>query len=335
MIKVSQKAVLLVNLGTPSEPTPRAVQQYLLEFLSDPYVVKLPAWLWKPLLYTVILPIRSKRSAKLYRSIWTEEGSPLAVYSKKLADKVQENLGDSFHIILSMRYGQPSIHAAIKSLVNGAIESLTILPLYPQHSVATTASCCDLVDRVFKQQGFDKLFPLRFISSYFDNGPYITALAETIRHYWVVHGTNAYLLFSFHGVPKRYTRLGDTYEQQCYTTVNLLAKALNLSPDRYQVVFQSRFGSAEWLQPYCDVLLRQLPAKKIKRVAILCPGFAVDCLETLEEISQRYRAIFLQAGGESFHYIPALNDSMAHSDLLARLIQQTTNEQRSQQLYSI
>lgn len=323
MIKASQKTVLLVNLGTPSEPTPRAVREYLLEFLSDPRVVELPAWLWKPLLYAVILPIRSKRSAKLYRSIWTEEGSPLAVYSKKLAEKIQERLGASFNVVLSMRYGQPSIQAGLKNLLqNNAMGSLTVLPLYPQYSAATTASSFDVIANVFKQQ---RVLPsVYFISSYFDNVLYITALAKTIRQYWVAHGKDAYLLFSFHGLPKRSVDLGDPYEQQCYTTVDLLAKELNLLPDHYQLGFQSRFGKAEWLQPYCDLLLQQLPAKGIKQLAIICPGFAVDCLETLEEISKRYREIFLRAGGESFHYIPALNDSIEHSELLAGLIQQTT-----------
>lgn len=325
MTETSQQIVLLLNVGTPSEPTPRAVQDYLLEFLSDPHIVKLPAWLWQPLLRAIILPIRSRRSAKLYRSIWMKEGSPLAVYSKKLATKVQECLGDAFKVVLSMRYGQPSMQFTVEEILrNDRTTSLTVLPLYPQYSVATTASCLDVIEEIFKRQNFEKKIPLHVITSYFDNPLYITALEKTIRHYWSVHGSSAYLLFSFHGLPQRRLKLEASYEQQCRVTVHLLAQALNLSFDQYQLVFQSRFGQAAWLQPYCDVLLRQLPKKKIKRVAIVCPGFVVDCLETLEEISTRYREIFFRAGGENFHYIPALNDSIEHGNLLAGLIKQKT-----------
>jgi ferrochelatase len=319
VIKGSQKAALIINLGTPSEPTPRAVRHYLAEFLSDPRVVELPAWLWRPLLKGIILPIRSKRSAKLYQSVWTDDGSPLAVYSKKLAEKVQKQLGDGYQVVLGMRYGQPSIEVALETLLQDDIQSLTILPLYPQYAAATTASCFDVIATRLKQRR--SLPSLHFISSYFEDDLYIAALANTVRHYWQEKGQGAYLLFSFHGLPKRSVTLGDPYARQCYRTVDLLAQALNLLPQQYRVVFQSRFGKAEWLQPYCDEVLQQLPKQGIKRVAVICPGFAVDCLETLEEISQRYQALFLKAGGESFHYIPALNASDAHSELLSRLLQ--------------
>lgn len=320
----TRKIVLLINLGTPSAATPSAVYDYLVEFLSDPRVVELPAWLWKPFLKAIVLPIRARRSAKLYRSIWTSKGSPLADYSKKLAEKLQGKLGNTYKVALAMRYGQPSIQTVLGNLLQSNLQSLTILPLYPQYSAATTASCFDVVSNVFKQQRF--IPSLRFISSYFDYALYISALAKLIRQYWVAHSLEDYLLFSFHGLPKRSIRLGDAYEQQCNTTVNLLAKALNLSSAQYQLVYQSRFGKAEWLQPYCDRVLQQLPKQGIKRVAVICPGFAVDCLETLEEISQRYKALFLNAGGESFHYIPALNATDEHSELLNCLIRQATKE---------
>lgn len=322
MIKTAaEKVVLLINLGTPNKPTPRAVYQYLCEFLSDSRVVELPAWLWKPLLKAIILPIRSRRSAKLYQSIWMDEGSPLAVYSERLTEKVQEKLGGSYKVVLAMRYGQPSVQAALKDLfLKNDIRSLIVLPLYPQYSAATTASCFDIVCKTFKQQRAIPSF--YFISAYFEYKLYITTLARTIREYWLVHGTEAYLLFSFHGIPKRSVSLGDPYEQQCCTTVKLLAQELALSSNRYRLVFQSRFGKAEWLQPYCDVVLKQLPKQGIERVAVICPGFAVDCLETLEEISKRYQDLFLKAGGKSFHYIPALNATYEHSELLASLIQQ-------------
>ncbi|MDQ8038830.1 MAG: ferrochelatase [Rickettsiella sp.] len=319
MIKNRMRVVLLINLGTPSEATPYAVRKYLAEFLSDPRVVELPAWLWKPILYTIVLPTRSKRLAKLYQSIWLDEGSPLAVYSKKLAERVQTQLGDFYKVVLAMRYGRPSIKDVLTDLLaRNAIDSLIVLPLYPQYSAATTASCFDVVSNIVKKQRFIPF--LTFNSSYFDQDFYIKALAEKIRGYWEREGTKDYLLFSFHGLPKYCSKLGDPYEQQCYKTVNLLASELDLSPDQYQLVFQSRFGKAEWLQPYCDVVLQELPSQGIKRVAVICPGFAVDCLETLEEISKRYRELFLKLGGESFNYIPALNASSEHSSLLVSLI---------------
>jgi len=243
MRPAAKQAVLLVNLGTPSAPTTRAVREYLLAFLGDPRVVALPAWLWKPLLYTVIVPIRAKRSAKYYQSIWTAQGSPLVVYSKKLAIMVQDRLGEAFNVFLGMRYGEPSVHAVLSSLLqeDSMIESLTILPLYPQYAGATTASCFDVVNTVFKQHRFIRSLSLHCISSYFDNPLYIAALEKVIRHYWLAHGTNAYLLFSFHGLPKQAVKLGDPYEKQCYVTMDLLAKALNLLPEQYQLVLQSRF----------------------------------------------------------------------------------------------
>lgn len=322
MKKTSQKAVLLVNLGTPNEPTTRAVRNYLAEFLSDSRVVELPKWFWKPFLNAVILPIRSKQSANLYQSIWMEEGSPLAVYSKKLAEKVQKKLGESYRVVLGMRYGQPSIQKVLKSLLHAKVQSLTILPLYPQYSAATTASCFDSVSKVFKLCRF--IPSLYFVSSYFNHPLYISAIAKTVRQYWLKNGNNAFLLFSFHGLPQRSLKLGDPYAQQCFTTVNLLEKELALAPSQYKVVFQSRFGKAKWLQPYCDEVLKALPAQGIKRVAVICPGFAVDCLETLEEISKRYQELFFKAGGQIFQYLPALNASNAHSELLIALIQQAS-----------
>lgn len=323
MSTFSQKVVLLINLGTPNAPTSSAVRHYLAEFLSDPRVVKLPACLWKPILNCFILPLRSRRSAKFYQAVWMKEGSPLAVYTKSLAEKIQKNIGNSIQLVWVMRYGQPSLAVTLRELLSQkAIQSLTLLPLYPQYSSVTTGSCFDVL---VKQLKHASVIPsLRFISSYFDHRLYITALAETVQRYWAIHGKAAYLLFSFHGLPQYTIELGDPYEQQCYTTVHLLAQKLHLSAKHYQIVFQSRFGKAAWLQPYCDLTLQQLPSQGVKRVAVMCPGFAVDCLETLEEIAQRYRRLFLKAGGESFHYIPALNDSIAQCELLTSLVQQTT-----------
>lgn len=314
-----KSGVLLINLGTPSAPTPKAVRHYLAEFLSDKRVVELPAWLWQPLLKLVILPIRARRSAKLYQSIWMDEGSPLAVYTQRLAEKVQTNLDDKYQVVLAMRYGKPSIQAGLEELLAAGVTSITVLPLYPQYSAATTGSCFDKISKFFQTS---RVIPsLNFIASYFDQPLYIEALVNKIKEHRIEQVKNSYLLFSFHGLPQRCIELGDPYQQQCFMTAKLLAERLQLSMDDYQVVFQSRFGKAKWLQPYCDVVLQELPARGIKNVSVICPGFAVDCLETLEEISKRYQAVFLAAGGERFTYIPALNDSAAQVRLLLSLIQ--------------
>lgn len=314
-----KSGVLLINLGTPSAPTSKAVRDYLAEFLSDRRVVELPAWIWQPLLKLIILPMRARHSAKLYQSVWMDEGSPLAVITQRLAENVQANLGDKYQVVLAMRYGKPNIEAGLKELLAADVSSITLLPLYPQYSAATTASCFDKISEFFQQS---RAIPtLDFIASYFDHPLYIEALANKFKEHRTEQMKNSYLLFSFHGLPQRSIELGDPYQQQCFTTTRLLAERLQLSMDDYQVVFQSRFGKAQWLQPYCDVVLQELPARGIKNVSVICPGFSVDCLETLEEIAKRYRALFLASGGESFNYIPALNDSAAQVRLLSGLIQ--------------
>jgi protoporphyrin/coproporphyrin ferrochelatase len=311
--------VLLINLGTPSASTPKAVRDYLAEFLSDRRVVELPACLWQPLLKFVILPIRARRSAKLYQSIWMDEGSPLTVYTQRLAKKLQISLADQFKVVLAMRYGKPNLEAGLQELLAAGVSSIVILPLYPQYSAATTASCFDKISQLLQQS---RLIPnLRFIASYFDHPLYIQAITHRIKQFRAEQAKNSYLLFSFHGLPQRCIELGDPYQQQCVTTVGLIAECLQLSADEYQLVFQSRFGKAQWLQPYCEVVLQQLPTQGIKNVTIICPGFVVDCLETLEEISKRYRELFFKAGGENFNYIPALNDSADQVQLLTSLVQ--------------
>jgi len=313
-----KSGVLIINLGTPQAPSPRAVRDYLAEFLTDRRVVELPAWLWQPLLKCVILPLRARRSATLYQSIWMDEGSPLAVYSRRLADKLQINLGEECKVVLAMRYGQPSIEAGVSALLTAGVTSITILPLYPQYSAATTASCFDKISELFQQS---RVIPnIRLIAAYFDHPLYIEGLLKQLTKHRSAATKNNYLLFSFHGLPQRCVELGDPYQQQCLTTVRLMAERLQLTNDDYQIVFQSRFGKAKWLQPYCDVVLQQLPAQGIKDVTIMCPGFAVDCLETLEEISKRYRELFLKAGGEHFNYVSALNDSVEQVNLLTSLV---------------
>lgn len=311
--------VLLINLGTPQAPSRRAVRDYLAEFLSDRRVVELPTWLWQLLLKCVILPLRATRSATLYQSIWMDEGSPLAVYTQRLADKLQINLGEAYKVVLAMRYGQPSIETGIHTLLAAGVHSITILPLYPQYSAATTASCFDKISQLLQQT---RVIPhVRFIASYYDHPLYIEGLVKQLKKYRSMAINDSYLLFSFHGLPQRCVERGDPYQQQCVTTMRLIAERLQLTADDYQIVFQSRFGAAKWLQPYCDEVLQQLPTRGITEVCIICPGFAVDCLETLEEISKRYRSIFLKAGGKRFNYIPALNDSTEQIQLLTNLLQ--------------
>lgn len=308
--------ILLTNLGTPSAPTAKAVRKYLAEFLWDPRVVEIPRPLWWLILHGVVLRIRPKKSAKLYQQIWTATGSPLLVNSQRLADKLQKQLGDKFKVALGMRYGEPSIASALEQLRQHKVDRVVVLPLYPQYSAATTASTFDAIAAVLKKWRY--VPELNFMQQYFDHPDYIAAIADSIRQQYK---SDSHLLFSFHGLPKRCTDLGDPYQQQCQTTAQLVAAQLQLSSDKYSVVFQSRFGAAEWIKPYCDETLRNLPKQGIKNVTVVCPGFAVDCLETLEEIAQQNREIFLQAGGENFHYIPALNDSAAHVVMLAKRLQ--------------
>jgi ferrochelatase len=314
--------VLLTNLGTPDAPTASAVRRYLTEFLSDSRVVEIPQFLWRPILHGIVLRFRPQRSAKLYQKIWMSEGSPLLVHSQRLAQKIQQELNAKFNkpvtVVLGMRYGNPSIPQALAELQQKNIQQLLVLPLYPQYSAATVGSTFDAVANVIKKW---RCVPdLQFISNYYDDANYIAAVGNSIRRHWQQHGQNSHLLFSFHGLPKRCIDLGDPYQQQCQITAKLIADNLQLPQENWSMAFQSRFGRAEWLQPYCDKTLRELPKQGRKNIAVICPGFAVDCLETLEEIAMQNREIFLQAGGKHFAYIPALNDSDDQIRVLLELI---------------
>ncbi len=314
--------VLITNLGTPDAPTARALRPYLAEFLSDTRVVEIPKPLWWLILHGIVLRLRPKRSAKLYQKIWTPAGSPLLINSKNIVTALQQQLSQessqSLQVVLGMRYGKPSIQQALETLQKADCSKILVLPLFPQYSAATTASVFDAVAAVLKTW---RVIPaLQMLTHYYDCPAYITAIADSIRQHWQQHGEQQLLLFSFHGLPQRCINLGDPYQQQCQTTATLVAAQLQLPPEKWSVVFQSRFGRAQWLQPYCDITLKSLPTQGIKNVSVICPGFAVDCLETLEEINQLNRELFLQAGGEEFHYIPALNDSTAQINLLKTLI---------------
>lgn len=302
-------AVLLVNLGTPDEPTAPALRRYLAEFLSDPRVVEIPPVAWKPILHGVILRTRPAKSAAKYRSIWMPEGSPLKVWTQKQASLLLGSLGERGHRVsvrYAMRYGSPSVPTVLDELKREGVTRILVLPLYPQYSGTTTASVVDAVNDWSRQ--VRRLPEFRFVNQYHDDPAYIDALAHRIRHHWMTQGQGERLVLSFHGVPKRTLMLGDPYHCQCHKTARLLAHRLGLSPDRVVVTFQSRFGRAEWLQPYTEPTVQRLAREGVKSVDIACPGFVSDCLETLEEIAMEVRDAFLAAGGREYRYIPCLND---------------------------
>lgn len=314
--------ILLVNLGSPDEPSASAVRRYLAEFLWDPRVVELPRWLWWLILHFIILRIRPRRSAKLYQKVWTSQGSPLIATSllqTQLIEKVlQKKFRGNVIVDLAMRYGNPSIEDGLNALRKAGARRLLILPLYPQYSGTTTASIFDEVTRVLR--GWRWLPDLRFINQYHEQPKYITALANSVRRHWEQNGRADKLLFSFHGIPQSYVDKGDPYFCHCQKTARLTAEALQLEDSQWQVVFQSRFGREPWLEPYCDITLQGLPSLDIKNVDVICPGFSADCLETLEEINIENRELFIEAGGENFHYIPALNASEDHIEALCEVL---------------
>jgi ferrochelatase len=297
--------ILLCNLGTPDAPTVAAVRRYLAEFLSDPRVVEQPRWLWWLILQGIILRIRPRRSAKLYHKIWTEQGSPLLVYSQQLAVRLQQVLPEKYTVALGMRYGRPSLASALSQLQDS--DQIIILPLYPQYSATTTATTWDAVSKIVS--GWRNIPDMHFIHSYYQEPEYIQAMAEHIKAFWQEHGRADKLIFSFHGLPQRYVDRGDPYYQECLKTASQLADALGLSSQEWQWAFQSRLGVEKWLQPYLDESLQKLAKAGVGSVQVFCPGFAVDCLETLEEVAMQNQQRFLQAGGKNFKYISALNAS--------------------------
>ncbi|HEY6644590.1 ferrochelatase [Povalibacter sp.] len=317
----SRLGVLLVNLGTPDAPSPGAVRRFLAEFLWDPRVVEAPRWLWWLALHGVILRIRPRRSAHAYQQIWTTQGSPLLVHGNELAQRLQSDLSARLNanvvVALGMTYGSPSIRTALEKLHHEGVRRLIVLPLYPQYSGTTTASVFDRVARTLSR--FRWLPSLRFITEYHDDPRHIRALADSVTQHWQTYGQN-HLLFSFHGIPRSYLLAGDPYHCQSLKTARLVSESLGLKPDEWSVAFQSQVGRAEWLRPYTDELLTQYARGSHKRVSVICPGFATDCLETLEEIAIRNRALFLENGGESYDYIPALNATDDQVAALSELV---------------
>lgn len=309
--------VLLVNLGTPEAATPAAVRRYLAEFLHDYRVVDMTRWLWCPILHGIILPLRAGKVARNYQRIWQDGGSPLRVYSQRLADDLQHQLPD-VDVRLAMRYGEPSVASVMRELRSRGMTRLLVLPLYPQYSASTTGA---VLDAVHAELGRWRRLPsLRSIADYHDDAGWLDALEARVRAHWDLHGRAGMLLMSFHGLPQRFIREGDPYAQQCEASAQQLAQRLGLMASDWQLSYQSRFGREPWLLPATDHMLRELAGRGVKTVDVICPGFAVDCLETLEEIAIQNAALFQSAGGDTLRYISALNDQPGHVAALAGLL---------------
>lgn len=312
----TKTGILLANLGTPDAPTPDAVKRYLRQFLSDKRVVDTPRLLWWPLLRGVILPLRAPRVAKLYQSVWMEEGSPLMVYSRRQQQALAARLPDT-PVALGMSYGSPALESAVDELLAQGVDHIVVLPLYPQYSCSTVAAVWDELARILAKK---RAIPgISFIRDYADDASYIDALAASVRASFAVHGEPDVLLLSYHGIPQRFAHEGDDYPQRCRDTTRELVSALGLAPDRVMMTFQSRFGREPWLTPYTDETLKMLGEKGVKHIQVICPGFAADCLETLEEIAVQNREVFLEAGGQKYEYIPALNADRAHIEMMVNL----------------
>jgi ferrochelatase len=320
----SRLGILLVNLGTPDAPTPAAVRRFLAQFLWDPRVVESPRWLWWLALHGVILRIRPARSTHAYRQIWTPEGSPLLVHSTTLTRVVREALAASLpdaRVELGMTYGSPSIAGALERLRDSGARRLLVLPLYPQYSGTTTGS---VFDRVTSELQRWRWVPeTRFVNGYADDDAFIDAVSASVAEHWRSK-ERSHLLFSFHGIPQRYVLGGDPYHCQCLKSARLIAEKMQLGNEDWSVSFQSQVGREEWLRPYTDETLVRYAQQGPRRVTVVCPGFAADCLETLEEIAIRNRELFMSKGGEAYEYVPALNASVAHVKLLVQLIARHT-----------
>ena len=309
--------VLICNLGTPETYKTKDVRRFLRQFLSDGRVIEIPKIIWWFILNGIILTLRPSKSAKLYKSVWTKEGSPLLVLSKKLTEKLKKSVGDSCEVELAMRYGNPSMESALMSLKNKNCRKLIVIPMFPQYSGTTTGSIFDEVARVLSKWRW--VPSLSFVNSYHDQPEYINALADSLSNH-IKNNSPQKIMFTYHGIPKRNFDLGDPYQCYCQKTTRLVAEKLNLENDTYITTFQSRFGPAEWLKPYTSDTMGELPLQEVKNVLVVAPAFSVDCLETIEEIDQENKEIFLKAGGEKFTYAPCLNDSSGQVNLLKAII---------------
>lgn len=315
--------ILLVNLGTPAAPTAAAVRSYLAEFLSDPRVVELPRLLWWPILHGLVLRLRPARSAEKYAAVWTAEGSPLAVHTARQAALLAARLAATpacagLRVAHAMRYGAPGIAAGVAQLAAQGCATLRVVPLYPQYARSTTQSVRDVLEAL-RRAARANLPALEMVEDFHQHPAYIAALAAGVRRHWAAQGPGEILLMSFHGLPKRAVQRGDPYERHCRATAQRLAQALELDAHRYRVTFQSRFGPAQWLEPYTEPTLEALARDGLRRVDVLTPGFVSDCLETLEEIGLGARAAFLDRGGRAFHLLPCLNESAEWIEALAQI----------------
>lgn len=312
----TKSGILLVNLGTPEAPTRQAVKKYLKKFLMDKRVVDLTRFIWCPLLHFIIIPLRAPRVAKLYHSVWMAEGSPLMVHSlrqmRALAEKTE------MPVALGMSYGSPSLQSAVQQLQQQGVEQIIVLPLYPQYSSSTVSAVWDGLYRIFRRQ---RTLPhIRFIRDYATHPAYIEALKHSVQRSFARHGKPDLLLLSYHGIPQRFADQGDDYPLRCEATTQLLRQALGLSESELIMTYQSRFGREPWLKPYTDETIKSLPAQGIRHIQVMSPGFAADCLETLEEVDGQNREFFMHAGGEKFEYIPALNDDELHIEMMLQLV---------------
>lgn len=313
--------VLLANLGTPDAPTAKALKPYLKQFLHDRRVIEIPRFIWCWILHCIILVVRPKKSAEKYASIWTKDGSPLMVYANKqkvlLSEKLAQRIQSPVSIALGMSYGNPSIKSAIEKLKADRCNKILVFPLYPQYAASSTAAAFDSVWKTLLKMR--NVPAIRTIKHYHDHPAYVQAMADHIQSYWTQHGKPSKLIMSFHGIPKFHVEKGDPYYCECKKSGRLIAEALGLISDDYEIVFQSRFGKQEWLKPYLAETLKTLGQKNVARIDVVCPGFSSDCLETLEEIAMEGQEIFQENGGGDYHYIPALNENDAWIEAMCKI----------------
>ena len=317
--------VLITNLGTPDAPNKKELKVYLNQFLSDPRVIELPKILWQIILKLVILQIRPSKSAEAYKQIWTDKGSPLLDIANRQLNKIQSSFSSKNENIVfevGMRYGNPSIPDALLKLQKKQVRRLLVLPMYPQYCAATTGSTFDEVTNVLQKWRW--IPEMRFINQYFEEKNYIEALSNSIKSFWKKTSKPQKIIFSYHGIPKRYLTNGDPYHCFCLKTTRLVKEQMGLSDDEIMTTFQSRFGREEWLKPYTSETLKELPKQGIKNIHIISPGFSSDCLETLEELEEENKEYFMESGGENYHYIPCLNDHDDHIDVFVNLIKKHT-----------
>ena len=320
-ISKSKTVVLLVNLGTPNQPTEEQVRIYLREFLSDKDVIRLPRIFWLPLLHLIILRTRPKKSAELYKKVWTEWGSPLLYNTFLQAGLLRKRLSDDFIIDVAMRYGKPSIQGKMEEYYKLGFNHILFFPMFPQYSTTTTRSIANKISNVInKQKIFQNQESISMIKDFHDNESYINASVSHIKSFQNIHGMPEKLLLSFHGIPKSYVAEDEPYQNQCIKTAQLIADKLGIPKDKYEIVFQSRFGKAEWIQPYLAERLEKLPSEGIKNIQVYCPGFSSDCLETIEEIGEESHDLFMDSGGTGYKFIPCLNGDSKFIDSLESII---------------